>query len=137
MKNMKKVIQLTAAAGLTALLIFGLINNDNLQIGGRRWTATEESPSAFVGDDDAVEVPMKEDSFASRRQHLDAVCDKYDDLYRPEYFNLYRKVHGPISCTFSFRNNNLSRAKIMRSRNNHFMSDSQCSGTGSGRIHII
>ena len=104
MKNMKKVIQLTAAAGLTALLIFGLINNDNLQIGGRPWTATEQSQPADVGDDDAVEVPMKEDSFASRRQHLDAVCDKYDDLYRPEYFNLYRKVRGTICCTFSFWN---------------------------------
>jgi hypothetical protein len=87
---MKKALRLATATGLSVLLLFGVIINDDIRGNSRRWTFTEERH----GDSATEEVSIEDDSFAGRRRHLDSVCDKYDDIYRPEYYNLYRKVCG-------------------------------------------
>jgi hypothetical protein len=88
---MKKALRLATAAGLSVLLLFGVIINDDIRESRRPlWTFTEERH----GDAAAEEVSIEDDSFAGRRRHLDSVCDKYDDIYRPEYYNLYREVYG-------------------------------------------
>jgi len=38
-----------------------------------------------------TEAVRAEDDFAGRRRRLDGVCKKYDDLFRPERYSLYRK----------------------------------------------
>jgi hypothetical protein len=87
---MRKALRLATAAGLSVLLLFGVIINDDFRGSSRRWTFTEERHC----DSATEEVSIEDDSFAGRRRHLDSVCDKYDDIYRPEYYNLYRKVYG-------------------------------------------
>jgi hypothetical protein len=87
---MKKALRLATATGLSVLLLFGVIINDDIRGSSRRWTITEERH----GDAATEEVSIEDDSFAGRRRHLDSVCDKYDDIYRPEYYNLYREVYG-------------------------------------------
>jgi hypothetical protein len=95
---MKKALRLATATGLSVLVLFGVIINDDIRGSSRRWTFAEERH----GDAATEEVWIEDDSFAGRRRHLDSVCDKYDDIYRPEYYNLYREVygygHGLINC---------------------------------------
>jgi hypothetical protein len=87
---MKKALRLATATGLSVLLLFGVIINDDIRGSSRRWTFINERH----GDAATEEVSIEDDSFAGRRRHLDSVCDKYDDIYRPEYYNLYREVNG-------------------------------------------
>ena len=99
--NMRKVLQLaTAAVGLSVFALFGVIINDDFQL--RRWSLTEEK-HVFGSDNAEKEVSMEDDSFAGRRRHLDSVCEKYEDVYRPEYYNLYREVFGGDN-NFALRN---------------------------------
>jgi hypothetical protein len=102
---MRKALRLATATGLSVLLLFGVIINDDFRGSSRRWTFTEERH----GDAAEEEMLIEDDSFAGRRRHLDSVCDKYDDIYRPEYYNLYRKVYetdislnASVSYTVSF-----------------------------------
>jgi hypothetical protein len=95
---MRKALRLATATGLSVLLLFGVIINDDFRGSSRRWTFTEERH----GDAATAEVSIEDDSFAGRRRHLDSVCDKYDDIYRPEYYNLYREVYG-VQIFFAMR----------------------------------
>jgi hypothetical protein len=90
---MKKYFQLGTAVllSLFIVLIVAVINDGNRQqtvfdTGGSD-SGGKEPMNYFLseeaGTDDA-------DRFAERRRHLDAVCDKYNDVYRPEYYDLYQ-----------------------------------------------
>ena len=92
---MKKFLQLalTAATSLL-LLLFVFIIDDDLRYRYRTGDEARSEGRKVMHTGAVVMTKEDNESFADRRRHLDSVCDKYLDVYRPEYYNLFREeVH--------------------------------------------
>jgi hypothetical protein len=97
-----KFLQLITFLGSSVLVVmFLLIVDDSQHVAHHGHHAGDVVDGASKADDD--EDTGGADSFARRRQHLESVCDKYEDVYRPEYYNLYREdVHLTNLSMFYF-----------------------------------
>jgi hypothetical protein len=77
---MRPVHTIVTTAALTTCCLLLLVQQDPLYELEQNFNAAEDDPDDGRGH---------RDDFAGRRKHLDQVCEKYQDVLRPEYLSLY------------------------------------------------